>query len=76
MRYGLQVTSGSHRIFGEKMRLAKSFIEVDTDAREPAATTIKAYMPVGSMSGSGSIDVTAFEALIPSKELVFHGVRF
>lgn len=58
------------------MRLAKSFIEVDTDSREPAATTIKAYMPVGSMSGSGSIDVTAFEALIPSKELVFHGVRF
>ncbi len=58
------------------MKLAKTFVEVDTDAQEPAETSIKGFMPIGSVEGSGSVHVSAFEVLIPRKEIAFHAVRF
>jgi hypothetical protein len=58
------------------VKLAKTFVEVDTGAREPAETTIKGFMPIGTVAGSGSVAVTAYEVVIPRKELAFHGVRF
>ncbi|MFI0394645.1 hypothetical protein [Paracoccus jiaweipingae] len=58
------------------MRLATTFIEVDTQSREPAETIHKAFCPIGSIDGAGTIAVSAFEAVIPTKQMVFRGVRF
>ncbi|WP_271114573.1 hypothetical protein [Paracoccus aerodenitrificans] len=32
-------------------------------------------MPIGSLDGDGTISVSAFEAIVPSQELFFRGVR-
>lgn len=58
------------------MRLAKSFVEVDQKAVDPAEVMIKGFMPIGSIDGSGSVTVQAYEIVVPSKELLFRGVRF
>ena len=58
------------------MRLAKAFAEIDSGEREPAETRIIGYMPIGSIQGSGSISVSAQEVVVPSRDIVFHAVRF
>jgi len=58
------------------MRLAKAFADIDSGEREPAETTIKGYMPVGDIGGSGTVSVTAFELVVPSRQIVYHAVRF
>lgn len=58
------------------MKLAKAFAEIDSADREPAATTVKRYMPIGSVSGSGVVSVSAFDAIVQQQQLQFRGVRF
>lgn len=58
------------------MKLAKHFADIDSGDREPAEMTIKRFMPIGSIQGSGSVSVTAFEAVVPARQIAFHGVRF
>jgi len=61
---------------GQHMKLAKAFAEIDSADRAPAATTIKRYMPIGSVSGSGVVSVSAFDAIVQQQQLQFRGVRF
>ena len=68
--------SYTHIRKGLFVKLAKTFIEIDSGAREPAATTLKGFMPIGTIDGSGTVAVSAYEVVIPSKEIAFHGVRF
>ncbi len=58
------------------MRLASTFVEVDTESRAPAETIHKAFCPIGVVDGGGSVAVSAFEAVIPARQTVFRGVRF
>lgn len=58
------------------MKLAKAFADIDSAYKEPAEVTIKRFMPIGALEGTGSIAVSAFEAIVPSREIVFRGVRF
>ena len=58
------------------MKLAKAFAEIDSEDKQPAETTIKGFMPIGSIDGSGSVAVTAYEIVVPSREIAFQGVRF
>lgn len=58
------------------MKLAKAFADLDSEDRQPAETTIKGFMPVGAVGGTGSVSVTAFEAVVPSRQFIFQGVRF
>lgn len=58
------------------MKLAKAFAEVDASRREPAATTVKGFMTIGSIGKIGEVVVVAYEVLVKSQELAFHGVRF
>ncbi|WP_298911375.1 hypothetical protein [uncultured Aliiroseovarius sp.] len=58
------------------MKLAKAFADIDSSDREPAQPIVKGFMPIGVISGNGSVSVSAFEALIPAKDVAFHGVRF
>ena len=74
--YVASIDDSAARIREDVVKLAKTFVEVDTGAREPAETTIKGFMPIGTVAGSGSVAVTAYEVVIPRKELIFHGVRF
>ncbi|MEZ5715706.1 MAG: hypothetical protein R3D85_11360 [Paracoccaceae bacterium] len=58
------------------MKLAKAFADIDSKDSEPAQPIVKGFMPIGMLSGTGSIIISAFEALVPAKEIAFHGVRF
>lgn len=58
------------------MKLAKAFAEIDSEDRQPAETIFKGFTSVGSLSGNGSVAITAHEVVVPAREIVFHGIRF
>ena len=58
------------------MKLAKAFAEIDSEDRAPAETTFKGYTAVGSLRGNGSVAISAYEAVVPAREILFHEIRF
>jgi len=58
------------------MQLASTFDQFNTSMQEPAETAIKGFFPVGKISGMGTVSISAMELVIPSKELMFQGIRF
>lgn len=57
------------------MRLAKTFVEIDSAEKEPAEAKIKSYSPIGRVSGTGHVDVSAIEIVVPAQEVAFHGIQ-